>query len=156
MDFHDSLRIFIDFYGFSYFFRDLHESQSIFLHFNGFSLLLWVSGNKVREPVATLRLGLCSYIFRFEIADSNPAGLEAWMPRCWQDCSGLEWVAARWEEFLEEIPTSSTLHEVGGFLMFDDLFLAPCNTCFASYIETVRFVIHLCPVWCMVCPYVCL
>ena len=48
------------------------------------------------------------------MADSNPAGLEAWMPGCSQDWSRLKSVAARWEEGLEGIPTCSTLQEFGG------------------------------------------
>ena len=51
-----------------------------------------------------------------KISDSGGLDLEAWRPggldaRGWQD---WKWVAAGWEEGLEEIPTCSTLQEVGG------------------------------------------
>ena len=32
---------------------------------------------------------------------------------CWQDWSGLEWVAAGWEEGIQGRPTRSTFQEVG-------------------------------------------
>ena len=70
----------------------------MFIDFYAFSWISWISGHTSLQPVPALRPGLDPYILRFEIAGSNPAGLEAWMLVAGRTGMDWKWVAARWEK----------------------------------------------------------
>jgi hypothetical protein len=107
-------------------FMDLHGFEKIFIDFHIFSNLFpQVQGPEcptpcaaLRRPVPPCRRGLDpSYI---EFCSSRGLDLDACRcgcldTGCWQDCRGLERVAARWEEGIGRKSHALELEELGGY-----------------------------------------